>query len=259
MRWVAFVPLRTSALTIALGALFATASLGQDASDGQREQVLQAVSREFAQRKEPDVFDWLRLADAQLRSGRVSEANDSFETAIRLEPPRRPYLWQYGISLFFAERFDEGRALFEAHRKVNPNDVENAAWHFLCVAKSEGVDKARTIVLLAPDDPRPPMREILDRLRGGDDSKILARMRQLEAGADAADATFYGEFYLGLIADAEGDRAKAKRWIGQAAQTPLRHYMADVARVYRTSLSEDKDGRESKPEPAVGDGSAVSR
>mgnify|MGYP000446850332 CR=1 FL=1 len=38
---------------------------------------------------------------------------------------------------------EEGRKLFELHRSVNPQDVENAAWHFLCAARVDGLEKAR--------------------------------------------------------------------------------------------------------------------
>jgi hypothetical protein len=36
---------------------------------------------------------------------------------------------------------------FYAGRTVNPNDVENAAWHFLCVARAESPEKARAALL----------------------------------------------------------------------------------------------------------------
>ena len=55
----------------------------------------------------------------------------------------KPYLCQRGISQYCLGDFAGGRQQFEIHRKVNPNDVENAAWHYLCVAKTDGQDVAR--------------------------------------------------------------------------------------------------------------------
>ena len=58
-------------------------------------------------------------------------------------PDEAPYLWQRGIALYYAGRYDDCRRQFESHRSVNPDDVENAAWHFLCVARAESPAKAR--------------------------------------------------------------------------------------------------------------------
>ena len=44
--------------------------------------------------------------------------------------------WQRGIALYYAGRYQDCREQFESHRTVNPDDVENAAWHFLvCCAR----------------------------------------------------------------------------------------------------------------------------
>lgn len=200
--------------------------------------VRRAVKARDSAGDQPSAADWVQLGDAQLRAGRVDAAIESFERAIELAPRSEPYLWQYGIALFFADRFDDGRRLFERHRKVNPNDVENAAWHFLCVAKSESLPEARRLVLPAPDDPRTPMREVLERLKGGDNAPIIQAMD--EETVDQASARFYGRLYLGLIADAEGDRAAAKKHLRQAASTTATHYMADVARVYAEKIAPDR-------------------
>jgi len=182
--------------------------------------------------------DWIRLGDAQLRSGQVDDAIESFEQAIQLELRSKPYLWQYGIALFFANRLDDGRRLFEQHRQVNPNDVENAAWHFLCVAKSKSLAEARRMLLPAPDDARTPMQEVLERLKGGDDKDILHAIDA--ATVDRPSARFYGQLYLGLIADAEGHRAAASEHLNAAASTSATHYMADVARLYAERIAADQ-------------------
>ena len=48
------------------------------------------------------------------------------------------------ISDYYVGKFADGRRQFESHKTVNPNDVENAAWHFLCVARLDGIEKAQS-------------------------------------------------------------------------------------------------------------------
>ena len=55
--------------------------------------------------------------------------------------------------------------MFESHRLVNPNDVENAAWHFLCVARQESPTAALAALLPVGPDSRMPMTEIYRMFR----------------------------------------------------------------------------------------------
>lgn len=177
------------------------------------------------------------LADAQLRAGKCEESISNFEQAMKLDPALRPYLWQYGIALFFVDRFAEGRDLFVEHRRVNPNDVENAAWHFLCEAKANGIDSARKLLLPAPGDRRAPMSQILDRLPGGDATSIESAVEEIKLPYEKRSARFYADLYLGLIADAEGDVIAVRQFMARAANSSLDHYMADVARVYAERIN----------------------
>lgn len=177
-----------------------------------------------------------QLGDALLRGGQVEASIAAFERAIQLRPDQRPYLWQYGIALFFAGRHQEGQQLFEAHRKVNPNDVENAAWHFLCVSKASDVAEARRLVLPAPADPRVPMQQVLQRLPGGNDQEIKAAVEAVPPERGRDQARFYGDLYIGLIADAEGRLPAASAALRRAAKTAATHYMADIARLYAEHL-----------------------
>lgn len=193
------------------------------------EQALKIVT---AQQPTPSSNALVQFGDALLRGGRCEEAVQQFERAIALSPESEPYLWQHGIALFFVGRFDDAASLFEKHRVVNPNDVENAAWHFLCVAKSKDVTRARKILLPAPGDARVPMEEVLQRLPGGEFTAIENAVEQTRDTLGYASAKFYGDLYIGMIADAEGNRSLAKKYLSESADTELPHYMADVARVY---------------------------
>ncbi len=184
----------------------------------------------------------LRLAgDVYLRSGKSDKAVELFDRYLKLEPNALAGLWQRGIALYFARDYKRGVEQFEVHREVNPNDVENAAWHFLCVAKAQSFEKAKAVVLPAPNDPRAPMEEVLQMLSTGDTEKVVKKMESFPANTRIREsADFYGNFYLGLYADAAGDRAKAKRYLDLSAKDASVSYMGDVARVYAVYLSLEK-------------------
>lgn len=149
-------------------------------------------------------------------------------------PDQAPFLWQRGIALYYAKRYDDCRAQFEAHRRVNPNDVENAAWHFLCVARAESPERARAAILPVGPDPRRPMREIYDLFRGATGINAV-----MAAAGGRSDAQFYAHLYIGLYSEATGDQARAREHITAAArpQYAAGGYMHMVARVHRALLS----------------------
>ena len=173
----------------------------------------------------------------------IEEAIRDFDKAIELHPSLEPYHWQRGIAFYYAGRYQEGRQQFERHRLVNPNDVENAVWHFLCVAKLDGVGTARQVMIPIQDDRRVPMMEIDALFRGeGAVGKVIQATR---AGspppAQLNQRLFYADLYLGLYHEALGNRTKALEYIRRAAHDyGARHYMADVARVHLRLSDEAK-------------------
>lgn len=168
------------------------------------------------------------------RGGRVAESVAEFDTVARLAPEEAPYLWQRGIALYYAGRYRDCRAQFESHRTVNPNDVENAAWHFLCVARAESAEKARAALLPVGPDARVPMREIYLMFQGAlNPEQVLAA-----AGADV-ESQFYAHLYAGLYFEALGRKADALAHIRDAAAdryAAAGGYMHMVARVHRDIL-----------------------
>ncbi len=158
------------------------------------------------------------------------ESAHAFDQLVSGVPGAEPDLWLRGLALYYAERFEDGRKQFELHRIVNPNDVENPAWHFLCVAKVEGVEAARKKLLPVGKDPRVPMQEILDFYAGrGEPGAVLAAAEQ-GAGDTRRNQLCYAHLYLGLYYEAAGDAEKARTHMTQAAG-PFRmdHFMGRVA------------------------------
>ena len=183
-----------------------------------------------------------------LREGKAKESLKHLDRVVKASPESEPYLWQRGIAQYFAGEYKAGRAQFESHRKVNPNDVENATWHFICVAAIEGVEKAREEMLPAPGDPRVPLPELWDLYKGtGSVEAVEAAVAETPAGSNARrQARFYADLYLGLLAHAEGKRDDAKRYLEAAAELPEQSVMADVARVSRDLLVKKEQSADTK-------------
>lgn len=166
-------------------------------------------------------------------AGRVPEAVAGFDALARIDPTRAPELWQRGIALYYAGRYSDCRLQFESHRTVNPDDVENAAWHFLCVAGAESPERAKAALLPVGPDPRPPMRQIYGMFRGE-----IAPDAVVAAAGSRPDAQFYAHLYIGLYAEALGNKALAFDHIKLAANErySLGGYMHAVAKIHLDRL-----------------------
>jgi lipoprotein NlpI len=78
----------------------------------------------------------LNRAIDEFENGRFDDSASTFDRVVEAAPSQAPYLWQRGIALYYAKRYIDCQRQFESHRTVNGADVENAAWHFLCVARA---------------------------------------------------------------------------------------------------------------------------
>lgn len=161
------------------------------------------------------------------------ESARTFDRLVAAVPQAEPELWQRGLALYYAGRYQDGREQFERHRTVNPDDVENPAWHFLCVARLEGPEAARKAMLPVGEDRRVPMREILALYAGRVDAGAVLAAADTGEAAARRNQRCYAHLYLGLHAEATGDHEQARKHILQAAG-PCRmdHYMGKVAVVH---------------------------
>lgn len=183
-----------------------------------------------------EVFD---RAVSDFERGRVAESATGFDNLISLRPDLAPQLWQRGIALYYAGRYKDCRAQFELHRTVNPNDVENAVWHFLCVARQESPDKAKSALLPVGPDSRVPMRQVYDMFRG-----VRRPEEILTAGGAEASGQFYAQLYVGLYYEALGNKPKALEHITAAAAERFAAdggYMHTVAKVHLGILQRGRD------------------
>jgi lipoprotein NlpI len=177
-----------------------------------------------------DVRAILERAVADFRAGRVEQSLEGFDRIARLSPADAPYLWQRGIAQYYAGKYRECRDMFVSHRTVNPDDVENAAWHFLCVARAESPEAARKQMLPVGPDARLPMREVYRMFEGE-----LTQAQVMKAAGSDPSAQFFARLYIGLYLEATGNREAGRAQIEIAAEDRYARvggYMHDVARVH---------------------------
>jgi lipoprotein NlpI len=174
--------------------------------------------------------DLLDRAIDDFLAGRTAESVAGFDQVVKLAPDAAPQLWQRGIALYYAGRYRDCRAQFESHRTVNPNDVENPAWHFMCVARAESPQKARAALLPVGPDQRSPMREIYEMFKG-----TMTPDAVLKAARSDPSSQFFAELYVGLYYDALNDDRRAREHLTIAASPRLADaggYMHRVATLH---------------------------
>jgi lipoprotein NlpI len=175
------------------------------------------------------------LGSELFKLGKVKESVSCFDKYLAFNPKAFAGHWKRGISLYYVGRFEEGRKQFEGYQTLDANDVENAVWHFLCVAKKDGLKKARAALLPIRKDSRVPMMEVYALFQGKiGPARVLKAARAGEVDAQKRkQQLFYAHLYLGLFFDATGNKKEALKHLTQAAgKYRISHYMGDVARVH---------------------------
>ncbi len=194
--------------------------------------------------------------EEHFRKARIAESIADFERQVDLLPDRAAEHWQLGIAYYYAAEYEKGARQFERHATINPQDVENSVWHFLCIVRSsEGsLDAAREGHIPVSDDERVPMAQI-QKLFGGSTTPDEV----LRAGMEAGDtAEFYAELYVGLYYEALGRDDESLRLMTQAAANPAAKasYMGDVARAHVVLRRKDAAVPLGSEKPAPGATSA---
>lgn len=176
-------------------------------------------------------------------AGHIQKSAEDFDKYVAMKPKEMPHHWQRGITLYYAGRYEDGQKQFESHQTVNPSDVENAAWHYLCVARRLGAEKARELLIPIKADRRIPLMKAHAMYAGkATPEEVLAEANKGEPDEEELkNRLFYGHLYIGLWHEANGRADEAKKHITLAGETYFEeHYMGEVARVHAALLKERK-------------------
>ncbi len=175
-----------------------------------------------------------QAAEILYQSGNAKKSVELFDRAIELAPSLFAYNWQRGIALCTSGDFQRGAEQFKSHHQVNPDDVENSAWYFLCVAKTDGLEEARKLVIPSRGDSRQPMMSILQMLKGElePEQVMQSAIDSTPEGSLRKRAQFYADLYIGLYYDSLGQSEKAASHLKSSLQYDQNGYMANTARVY---------------------------
>lgn len=187
------------------------------AADAQEQAEEDKSSQQFYREGEKFFFD-----------GKFVAAIAAWDKEIAVKPTRAPHHWQRGLALYYAGRFEDGAKQFERHQVVNGTDVENAAWHFLCLSRHKNPETAAKALYPFAGDRRKPMREIHALFAGtGDEVDII------KACGNNRNALCYGHLYLGFHHEAYGRGKEARAHFKRAAvDYSMDHYMGKVAKIH---------------------------
>ena len=174
------------------------------------------------------------------RLGLISESVADFDRYIELQPSAASRQWERGIACYYAKQFEKGAQQFELYQTYHDNDVENSVWRYLCMAPTEGIEKARATILPIRDDRRVPMMQVFDLYRGKlKPDEVLAACRRDDPEPETLTGRlFYAHLYLGLYYEVAGEMELADKYISLAADKKLAEnpringYMWDVARIH---------------------------
>lgn len=157
------------------------------------------------------------LGMQRFRTGDVIGSIEAFDLAERKDASLRPFLWQRGLSYYYADMFQMGSDQFRFDVSVNPLDVEEIVWDIACIArmsKDGSIPKEKMMALpKGRTDRRKIMATVYSLFRG--DGAMEADLAA--AGGSSDSEEFYAKFYLGLYAEANGELSKASHYMSAAA------------------------------------------
>jgi tetratricopeptide (TPR) repeat protein len=173
---------------------------------------------------------YIRRGMVYFQLAKIEESIQDFDTAEKLDSRLTPYLWQRGLSYYYAARFAEGAKQFEIDLTVNAQDVEETVWRYLCIARLSGVIEARNSLLSVKNDPRKIMRSVYDLFAGNCTTDDVLNVGKSEG----LKGNFYSHLYLGLYYEAEDNLELAKEYIVKAADNyKIDDYMWYLAVVHK--------------------------
>ncbi len=170
---------------------------------------------------------------SHFKVGRLEDAVADWKIFLELKPDKESLHWQICVAYALQGRFNDGRNQFEWHWTSNTKDVEVALWHFMCTARLDGLENARTGLMEVEltEDKRVPM-EALYNLYAGKLTEAdvwLAVEQGAPDDAERAKREFFANYYIGIHRQAEGKLAEAREYVEKALGIAYRNegYIGD--------------------------------
>lgn len=216
---------------------------------GDYSRAVEILTESFKTHPDREITNIQLRGELYFMNAQIKEAVTDFDIYNKRQPASAPQNWQRGLALYYAKEFKKGVEQFELHQKVNPNDVENAVWHFLCMTKWKGVKEARKNLIAIEGDSRVPMKEIHDLFSGaGTVEQVFEAAKEGRVEIRAAH-NYYANLYVGLYFDALGENKKAAEYMKRAADNspfPKNVLMGQVARVHQVVREREKKKADKK-------------
>ncbi len=184
-----------------------------------------------------DYKAYVQRGMVRFQLAKIDDSIADFDCAEELEPKITPYLWQRGLSYYYAARYQEGAKQFEIDLTVNRHDAEETIWQYLCLAKYLGVAEAQKAmgkaraerIAFSQNDSRLIMCQISSFYAGDCTAEELAAGNQ-----QGKRGNFYTHLYLGLYYEVAGDLEQGQRYIVKAAKDfAIADYMWYLACVHQ--------------------------
>jgi tetratricopeptide (TPR) repeat protein len=172
---------------------------------------------------------YVRRGMTQFKLGNIPDSIQDFDRAEQLDPRLTPYLWQRGLSYYYAHRFAEGVQQFEIDLTVNAADVEETVWRYLCMAQLEGAKAAKNALLPVRHDPRAVMRVVYQLFAGtSTPEQVLAAGEQ-----QGSQGRFYSQLYVGLYYEAQ--QFLNQQTINQQTLELAKHHLNQAVHLFETA------------------------
>ena len=177
------------------------------------------IAAEATQRQSEVTPLHLLRADSAFMNLDIEGAIEAYDDIIKIQPEQKPYLWQRGLALYYAKRFETGVEQFESHGTVNATDVENSIWHMLCASQVDGFESARANIIPVRGDTRAWSGTVYGLYAGTVAPAELDNAAPAD-GASPRELTnrYYTNLYLGLYYEISGEPKKSLAAMRLAAE-----------------------------------------